>query len=205
MPPTDSLVREARATIILALPLVIGQVSQMLIGVADTLMIGRLGKVPLAAATFANNIVHLPFMFGIGMSIAVSVRVSQARGAGRPPDARGAVRNGLWLTLAIGVLTVVLAWAALPLLPYFGQKPEVIAAAPAYFLLIAFSLVPGMAVMALKSFCDAMSRPWPAFWIMLGGVLLPLCIVLVAPLIAPGSPRVRTASAPGLPQVERSG
>ena len=70
MPPTDSLVREARATIILALPLVIGQVSQMLIGVADTLMIGRLGKVPLAAATFANNIVHLPFMFGIGMSIA---------------------------------------------------------------------------------------------------------------------------------------
>ena len=71
----DKWLREGRATISLALPLIIGQVSQMLIYVADTLMIGRLGTMPLAAATFANNVVHLPFMFGIGMSIAVSVRV----------------------------------------------------------------------------------------------------------------------------------
>ena len=40
---------------ILALPLVIGQVRQMLIYLADTLMIGRLGTMQLAAAAFGDK------------------------------------------------------------------------------------------------------------------------------------------------------
>jgi len=168
----DNLAREARATVILSLPLVIGQVGQMLIGVADTIMIGQVGKVPLAAASFANTVIHLPFMFGIGMSIAVSVRVSQARGADDPGAARAALRHGLFVTLAIGILTVLFAYALLPFLPLFGQKEEVLKAVPSYFVILAFSMIPGMASMALKNHSDAMNRPWPAFWVMLGGVVL---------------------------------
>ncbi len=168
----DQLARESRATVALALPLVIGQVSQMLIYLADTLMIGRLGTVPLAAATFANNVVHLPFMFGIGMSIAVSVRVSQARGADDPAAARAALRHGLLITLALGALTVVFAVALLPFLPFFGQDEEVVASARHYFLIIALSLIPGMASMAVKNHSDAMNRPWPAFGVILGGVVM---------------------------------
>ena len=113
----QSLTREARASLILAFPLMVGQVSQMLIGVSDTLMIGHVGVVPLAASTFANTIIHLPFMFGIGMAIAVSVRVSQARGANDPEAARAALRHGLLVTLGLGVLTVVFAVGLLPFLP----------------------------------------------------------------------------------------
>ena len=115
----SSLARESRLTVTLALPLIIGQVCQMLIGVADTVMIGHVGAVPLAAATFANNVIHLPFMFGIGMSIAVSVRVSQAWGANDPEASRAALRHGLFTTLGIGVLTIVLAFALLPVLHLF--------------------------------------------------------------------------------------
>ncbi|MFP6858098.1 MAG: MATE family efflux transporter [Roseibacillus sp.] len=168
----DQVTREARATVILALPLVIGQVSQMLIYLADTLMIGRLGTMPLAAATFANNVVHLPFMFGIGMSIAVSVRVAQARGAEEPEAARAALRHGLFITLAIGLATVLFALALIPFLPMFGQEAGVVEAGRTYFLIIAVSMIPGMASMAFKSHSDAMNRPWPAFWVILGGVVL---------------------------------
>jgi len=169
---SQSILREARASVILALPLMIGQVSQMLIGVADTLMIGQIGVVPLAASTFANTVIHLPFMFGIGMAIAVSVRVSQARGANDPEAARSALRHGLLVTLALGVLTVVFAVALLPLLPFFGQKKEVIESVPAYFVILAVSMIPAMASMAMKNHFDALNRPWPAFWIMFGGVVL---------------------------------
>lgn len=169
---TSTLLQEGRATVILALPLVAGQVSQMLMGVVDTLMIGRLGTVELAASTFANTLLHVPLMFGIGMAIAVSVKVSQARGAERPEAARGALRHGLFLSLGLGVLTFFAAIILLPVFPYFGQEEKVLEKVPTYFLLVAFSMIPAMASMALKSHADAMNRPWEPFFILLGGVLL---------------------------------
>src|SRR5690242_18473523 len=95
-------IHEARLTAALALPLAAGQLSQILFSLADTLMVGRLGVLPLAAATFANNVLYLPFVIGIGFSIAVSIRVSQARGAGDRAAARAALRHGLYLALALG-------------------------------------------------------------------------------------------------------
>ena len=55
MHPFTVLLREARATFVMAVPLIAGQLSHMLMAVVDTLMIGRLGGVPLAAATFAQG------------------------------------------------------------------------------------------------------------------------------------------------------
>src|SRR6476659_2710861 len=103
----ERLRREGRLTVALALPLAAGQISQIFISLADTLMVGRLGVVPLAAATFANNVLYVPFIVGLGFSTAISVRVSQARGSGDREAARSALRHGVYLALAVGVLTVL--------------------------------------------------------------------------------------------------
>jgi MATE family multidrug resistance protein len=161
--------REAKETFALALPLTAGQVSQMLISVSDTVMIGRLGVIPLAAATFATTVLHLPLMFGIGMTMAVSVRVSQARGANDPAAAREALRNGLTLGLVVGLLTMLAVWGCQPFLGLFRQDPKVISAVPHYFLIVALSLVPAMGAMAVKNHADAMNKPWPPLWILLAG------------------------------------
>ena len=162
--------REAWATFVLAVPLIAGQLSHMLMAVVDTLMIGRLGVVPLAAATFANNVIHLPFMVVIGLTIAVSVRVSQARGADDPPAARAALRHGMFLGLAAGILTVIAAVALTPFLGWFGQEAEVAGAAGTYFQIIGVSMIPAACSMAIKNHADAMNRPWPACSILLAGV-----------------------------------
>lgn len=170
--PVSRILGESRTTLRLALPLIIGQLGQMLIGLSDTMMLGWLGVTELAASSFANTIIYLPMMFGIGMSMAVSIRVSQARGANEPAAARAALRHGLYITLALGVLTVVMAFAVLPFLGLFKQDPKVIAIAPNFFLLIAVSMIPAMASMAVKNHADAMNRPWPVFWISIGAVFL---------------------------------
>ena len=164
-----NLVRETRLTANLALPLAAGQLSQILIALADTLMVGRLGVLPLAAATFANNVLYLPFVVGLGFSMAVSIRVSQARGAGDRAAARAALRHGLYLALSVGALTMLGVWGIQPFLGLFRQQPEILRAVPRYFLLIAASLIPGLASMAVKNHADAMNNPWPPFWITLGG------------------------------------
>ena len=163
------LIDEARLTAALALPLAAGQVSQILISLADTLMVGRVGVLPLAAATFANNVLYLPFVIGLGFSMAISIRVSQARGAGDKPAARDALRHGFYLALIMGALTMLGVWGIQPFLGLFRQEPEIIRAVPRYFLLIALSLIPALAAMAVKNHADAMNSPWPPFWMMLGG------------------------------------
>lgn len=163
---------ECRPTVRLAVPLIVGQLSQMLMGLTDTLMIGRVGVTELAASAFANNLLYLPLMFGIGMSAAISVRVSQARGRRDPDGAGEALRHGFHITLALGLLTVAGSVALLPFLHVFRQDLAVIDHVPVYFLLVAVSMIPGMGAMAVKNHADGMNRPWPVFWITFGGVLL---------------------------------
>lgn len=167
-----NLLKESRLTLKLALPLVIGQVSQMLLGVADTLMIGRVGVTELAALTFANALFHLPLVFGIGLLTGISVFTSNACGRGDSAAARESCRHGLMVAVVLGVGLFALFWPVSLRLDWFRQPPEVTAATPVYLRIVMASLIPALASFALKNQADALNRPWPPFWIFLAGVVL---------------------------------
>ena len=167
-----SLLNESRLTLKLAFPLVIGQVSQMLLGVADTVMIGQLGVKELAVLTFANSLFYVPFVFGIGVLTAVSVFTSNAGGAGDEAAGRASCRHGIYLATALGLLLFAVSYAVSMNLTLFRQPPEVEAMTGPYFRIIMASMVPALMSIALKNHADALDRPWPPFWIFLGGVVL---------------------------------
>src|SRR6185369_11714434 len=96
--------REFRPTLALALPIMAGMVSQMLMGLADAIMVGHVGVVPLAASSFVNALAHLPLVFGMGMLSCISVLASQAYGARRPAEAGEILRHGLLMSVVIGLL-----------------------------------------------------------------------------------------------------
>lgn len=165
-----SFKKEAWATLLLSLPLMAGQVGQMLMSLADTVMVGKVGVVPLAAATFANTLLIVPFLFGVGLLVAIPVRVSQGRGAKRDKDVRGALRHGTWVAVGLGVLVILITLLLLPILGWFGQPEEVVDAAPVYLTLCALSMIPAFVAMTWKNFGDALNRPWMPFWILMAGV-----------------------------------
>lgn len=167
-----NLLHESRLTLRLALPLMIGQLSQMLLGVADTVMVGHLGVMDLAALTFANSLFHVPFVFGIGLLTGVSVITSNSRGADDAPGARGSCRHGLYLATVLGLLLFGISWVISSNLGVFGQPPEVAVRTTGFFRILMASVVPALASIALKNHADALNRPWPPFWIFLGGVAL---------------------------------
>ena len=173
-----SLFHESKLTLRLALPLMIGQLSQMLLGVADTLMVGHLGVLALATLTFANSLFYMPFVFGIGLLTSISVHSAHARGAQNPQAARSSCRHGLYISLALGLVFFLLTWLMLPHLGLFRQPAAVTVLARDYFFIIMASIVPALASIALKNHADAMNRPWPPFWIFLSGVLLNVLLKL---------------------------
>jgi multidrug resistance protein, MATE family len=163
---------ESRRTLALALPIMSGLVGQMLMGLTDTLMVGQVGTVPLAAAAFASNLSHIPMVGGMGLLAAVPVLTAHAYGAGRPAQASEVLRHGLWIAVVAGTLAALGLWWMRSRVGWLNQPPEVVAAAQTYLLLMGISLFPLLVAHTLKQFCEALANPWPPTLILLGGVLL---------------------------------
>jgi len=166
----ESYLRELRPTLALAVPIVVGQVSQMLMGVTDSVMIGHAGTVPLAASAFGGNVFTVFYVVGIGLTIPVGIFVSRAHGAGRREECGEYLRHGLALALLFGVVETLVIAGLVARLAWFGQPPEVLAIVPPFFLLIGGSITPILVYLVLKQFAEAMGRPWVPMFIMLGGV-----------------------------------
>lgn len=164
--------RDSRPTLALGLPIMAGMVSQMLMGLADTVMIGRVGVVPLAASAFVNAVAHIPLVFGLGLLSSISVLTSQAHGARRPDEAGEIWRHGLIVSVATGLLSALSLFALHPFLGFLGQPPEVVAEARPYLLLFGASMFPALVAHGCKQFSEALKHPWAPTSVLLGGVLL---------------------------------
>ena len=152
---------QARPTLALAIPMIIGQLGQMLMPLIDAAMVGRLGVTPLAAVAFGNLIVWIPMIAGFGICVAVHVLVASAHTAGEREEAGEILRHGLALAVAYGFICSVLLQLGLPLLDAVPRvEPEVIAAAKPFISWIGWSVIPMLAYTSVKNYCEAKNRPW---------------------------------------------
>jgi MATE family multidrug resistance protein len=144
----------------------------MLMGVADTIMVGHVGTLALAACAFGNSMLMVIAIAGFGVLTAVSIRVSHAHGAGLAQAMARAYYGGVGLSVIGGVLCAVGVQLVYPLFHHLGQAPGVVEEARAYTIIVAWSLIPAWLTATARNYLESQSRPWPAFWIMFGGVLL---------------------------------
>ncbi|MEX0330793.1 MAG: MATE family efflux transporter [Puniceicoccaceae bacterium] len=163
---------ELSKTLVLAFPIAAGHVSQMLLGLADTLMIGRVGVVPLAASAFAHSLFHIVFIVGVGLLTAVAVLVAHAHGAGDKQVVGEMLRRGLAISVVGGIGMLLLLLSLFPLLDRIGQPPEVIAVTKPYLFLLSLGLPFLMAIICFRNYSEAQNIPWIAFWAGLIAVIL---------------------------------
>lgn len=69
---------EIKANLSLGVPIIVGQLGIILMGVIDTLMIGRVGTTATAAAGASNNVFFLITILGIGAATVISPMVAAA-------------------------------------------------------------------------------------------------------------------------------
>ena len=139
----------------LALPLVLTQLTQILVHTTEVLMLGRLGAAPLAAATLAAALFHTGMMFGIGVASATAPLIAQAKGARQPRQIRRVVRQGLWVTLAITLPLMAALWFARPLLSAMGQDAALLAMTEGYMRAALWGLPFSVGFIVLRSFVAA--------------------------------------------------
>lgn len=158
-----------RALIRLGLPIVVGQLGMIVLGFADTLMIGHHSTTELGAASFVNNLFNLCIIFSTGFSYGLTPIVGGLYGNKRLAEAGQALKCSLAAnTLVAGVL--VLLMGALYLnIGRLGQPEELLPLIRPYYLVLLASLPFVLLFNGYKQFTDGITDTQTAMWILLGG------------------------------------
>jgi putative MATE family efflux protein len=134
----------ARSLLLLAWPIMLSNLFQTVYNLVDTLWLGRLGKVAVAAPTIAWPLVFLVISLGAGVTIAGTALVAQYTGARRHEEANHAAGQVFTFT---GILAVALAaggvMAARPLMVVMGAGPDLLDPATSYLRII-YAGIPAM-------------------------------------------------------------
>ena len=158
---------ETRQTASLAYPVIIGQLGHMMMGVIDSLMVGKIGAVPLAASSIANGLFMLLMIFGIGLSMAISPLTAMSMGAKRYSECGIVFRQGFLVNLVAGILLSILAVFAADIIHYLNQPAEIVEMGVDYMRILAFSIIPVMIFQTFKQFAEGLSIMRPAMLITL--------------------------------------
>ncbi|RIW12715.1 MATE family efflux transporter [Algoriphagus lacus] len=160
-----TLKNHLNTTFHLAYPVMLSQLGQVSVGVADSMMVGRLGALPLAAASLGNSIFFVIMMFGIGISMGITPLVSVADGKERSKRISRLFSHGLWINIGTSVILTMIVLGLSQGLHYLNQPEEVVILAIPYLLIITASLLPLMVFQTFKQMAEGLSQTKQAMYI----------------------------------------
>lgn len=149
---------EFKTNIILAIPVMLGQLGHVLVGFADNIMVGKLGAASLAAVSLANSIFYIFMGLGLGFSFAITPLIAEADGAKNYLDGRKSYQHGVVLLSIFGVVLCAVLFLIRPILHLMNQPEEVVTLAIPYYEILATSMVPLLMFQAMKQFSDGLSQ-----------------------------------------------
>lgn len=157
-----------RVLVRLGLPVLVTQLGAILVGFADTLMIGRYGTDELAAASFVNNLFMVPFVMQIGFAGGITPLVGALYGKGDCDGVGRMMRMALRLnTLMSLVLTAIMGVVYL-FLDRMGQDPTLLPLIRPYYLLVLASMSVGGIFCSCMQTSNGVNDTSTPMWVILG-------------------------------------
>ena len=170
-----------------ALPVMLTQFGAVLVGLADSIMVGHYGTADLAAVSFSNAIFFTVMVFAMGALMGVTPLVGHVHGrlekliqqgttdeeiAHKHEQITSYLANGLVFMAVMCLISLLLLAPCIPFLDDFGQEPEVVSCARPYYILIVLSIIPFLLFCFSKQFLEGLGNTSMAMIITLGCNLL---------------------------------
>lgn len=149
----------------LAYPVVLSQLGHILVSVFDSLMVGQIGTVPLAAASLGNSIFTITMLFGLGVSLSITPLIAAADGRKNYTRISLLLLNGLVSNVLLGILTFIAGYFLSPYITYLNQPEQVVQLAIPYINILFLSMVPFMVFQAFRQFAEGLSLTKQAMYI----------------------------------------
>ncbi len=143
----------AKQLVELSIPIILGNVGNMLIGVGDVIIAGQHSTVTLAAISIASAIFMTFLIAGIGFMASISPVVSNLRGMRIP--SKNLFRVTTVYSLLIGLLFFILIRLIIPLVPYAGLADNLSFYVVEYLEISSWGTFAGLLFVAFKEFLQA--------------------------------------------------
>ncbi len=164
--------RHVERTLVLGLPLIGSLLAQILIGLTDTLMLGRYSVEALAAGALATTVFHAVFILAAGFAIGAMGAAADAVGRGDEQTVRRTARMGLWLSLGAGLVAMPVLWFSEAILLMAQQVPRTASDTQDYMRIAMLGLVPALLTATLRSHLSALERTRIVLWATIAAVVL---------------------------------
>ncbi|MBL6989930.1 MAG: MATE family efflux transporter [Bacteriovoracaceae bacterium] len=139
--------------ILFAVPIILGQLGQMLIGAGDILIAGHHGTDTLAAIGLANGVLSPLFISGLALAFGMSPILSNKRGTGE--DVSVYLWSSLVYVTVLSVMFALLTWAIIPAIALFNFEAKLIPMIQDYMFLIGFSYLGSFIFHAIKEYLQS--------------------------------------------------
>ena len=134
----------------LSVPLIVGNLGQMMIGATDVFIAAKHSTNTLAAISIANSIIFCILVVGIGLMSAISIVLSNYRGNRKPT--KKFLITVLNYSIILAVIFCGVCLLMVPLIPKMGFEPHLVPMIQEYVFICSFSLFGMYLYQCLKEF-----------------------------------------------------
>jgi MATE family multidrug resistance protein len=165
---------ELGATLTLAWPLILSNLTMAAIQATDVVLMGWLGARPLAAAALGLNLTFAFSLICLGLVTASSPMMATAIGSKIQVvhDVRRTFRQSIWLIGTVTVPVWLVLWNSEPVIRALGQEPALARDAQLFLHGYMWSMLPFLLFQAMRNFVAALERPGWVLAISLGAIPL---------------------------------
>jgi multidrug resistance protein, MATE family len=165
---------ELRATLGLAWPLILSNLTMAAIQATDVVLMGWLGARPLAASALGLNLNFAFSLICLGLVTASSPMMATALGAKLRSvrEVRRTFRQSFWMVATVTLPVWLILWNSEGLILALGQEPALARDAQTFLHGYMWSMLPFLLFQAMRNFVAALERPGWVLAISLTGIVL---------------------------------
>ena len=156
----------------LGVPIIIGQLGNLILNFADTLMIGHHSTEELAAAAFVNNMFTLVIIFAVGFTYAITALVGTLYGQEKTHRIGELMKSAVAANTCMAVFLSAIMWILYINLGNLGQPEELLPLMRSYFVIQLVSLPFVCWFNTFRQFTDGITDTLVAMWILIGGNIM---------------------------------
>lgn len=154
--------------LLLGLPILVGQLGNIVVGFADNIMVGRYSTDALASASLVNNMFNVAIFAIIGFTYGLTPLAGALYGSGRFGETGAITRCAVWLNLAFAALVTGIMTVIYFNIERLGQPQQLMPLVKPYYLLFLAGLIPFALFNVLAQWSYAINNTRLPMWIILG-------------------------------------
>lgn len=158
--------KHIKSLILLGLPIIIGQLGNIVTGLADTVMVGQHSTEELAAASFVNNVINAFIILGTGFSFNYTPIIGEHIAVNKRIAIGGWLKNSLmanFTTTAIILFLLALIYLNLGIL---DQPEELMPLIRPYYMVLMGSVVFVMLSNSFRQFVEGIMDASISMWVL---------------------------------------